>query len=190
MVIPRSRSSSMLSRNWSWASRALTVPVFSSSRSLSVLFPWSMCAMMEKLRRCWFSAAIGEGRGLTRRSRWHNHSPPTAAAVFGGAALLEWRLTAREHAALRSERQDLHAIRRETPVRGEHGHPLDQRLRHEHPVEWIAVVGRKLCDVHRVPELDGQDARHAQREAVGDVAVWRFRKPELAQSELDRELPD
>ena len=33
-------------------SRAETVPVRSKSRSLSVVFPWSMWAMMEKLRIC------------------------------------------------------------------------------------------------------------------------------------------
>ena len=31
-------------------SRACTVPVASSSRSAMVLFPWSMCAMMQKFR--------------------------------------------------------------------------------------------------------------------------------------------
>src|SRR2546430_730514 len=61
MVIPRSRSNSMLSRNWSCASRAETVPVFSSSRSERVLLPWSMCAMIEKLRRCAFASGIGRG---------------------------------------------------------------------------------------------------------------------------------
>ena len=50
MVIPRSRSMSMLSSTCALISRALRPPVAWISRSASVLFPWSMCAMMEKLR--------------------------------------------------------------------------------------------------------------------------------------------
>jgi len=50
IVIPRSRSRSILSRNWSTFSRSERVPVSSRSRSARVDFPWSMWAMMEKLR--------------------------------------------------------------------------------------------------------------------------------------------
>ena len=50
MVIPRSRSRSMLSRNWSCMSRLATVPVSCSKRSARVDLPWSMWAMMQKLR--------------------------------------------------------------------------------------------------------------------------------------------
>src|SRR6185295_18179090 len=57
------RSSSMLSRNWSCFSRADSVPVFSSSRSASVDFPWSMWAMIEKFRRCAFSAGMERAGG-------------------------------------------------------------------------------------------------------------------------------
>src|SRR5215510_10671186 len=48
--MPRSRSSSMLSRSWSFFSRSLTAPHFSRMRSAKVVFPWWMCAMIEKLR--------------------------------------------------------------------------------------------------------------------------------------------
>src|SRR5262245_14010015 len=48
--MPRSRSRSMSSRNCDDISRLDTVPVNSRSRSASVDLPWSMCAMMEKLR--------------------------------------------------------------------------------------------------------------------------------------------
>ncbi len=44
-VIPRSRSTLSLSRNWALASGG-SVCVIWSRRSASVLFPWSMCAMM------------------------------------------------------------------------------------------------------------------------------------------------
>ena len=72
IVMPRSRSRSILSRNWSRFSRAAERLVTSSSRSASVLLPWSMCAMMQKLRM-WSCAITGPPaplrapRGTTRR---------------------------------------------------------------------------------------------------------------------------
>ena len=50
IVIPRSRSMSMVSSSCACMSRCDTVPVYSISRSASVDLPWSMCAMMQKLR--------------------------------------------------------------------------------------------------------------------------------------------
>jgi MAF protein len=50
MVMPRSRSRSMESSTWACISRAVRDPVSSSRRSASVDLPWSMCAMMAKLR--------------------------------------------------------------------------------------------------------------------------------------------
>src|ERR1022692_4490052 len=50
MVIPRSRSRSMLSMNCALRSRSVSAPVASSNRSASVDLPWSMWAMIEKLR--------------------------------------------------------------------------------------------------------------------------------------------
>ena len=50
MVMPRSRSRSMLSSSWACMSRLATVLVNSSRRSARVLLPWSMWAMMQKLR--------------------------------------------------------------------------------------------------------------------------------------------
>jgi hypothetical protein len=50
MVIPRSCSISMLSSTWLVISRSVSPPVDWISRSASVLFPWSICAMMEKFR--------------------------------------------------------------------------------------------------------------------------------------------
>ena len=50
MVMPRSRSRSMLSSSWLSISRADTALHFSSSRSASVDLPWSIWAMMEKFR--------------------------------------------------------------------------------------------------------------------------------------------
>src|SRR5258707_15787924 len=50
IVTPRSRSRSMLSSTCSCMSRSEMVPVTCNNRSASVLLPWSICAMMQKLR--------------------------------------------------------------------------------------------------------------------------------------------
>ena len=50
IVIPRSRSRSIESSSWARMSRAETASVISRMRSASVDLPWSMCAMIEKLR--------------------------------------------------------------------------------------------------------------------------------------------
>ena len=50
MVMPRSRSMSMRSRYWARISRWSTTPVACNMRSASVDLPWSMWAMMQKLR--------------------------------------------------------------------------------------------------------------------------------------------
>src|SRR5215212_9610393 len=51
IVMPFSRSRSIESRTWLVIWRASMVCVSSSSRSASVDLPWSICAMIEKLRR-------------------------------------------------------------------------------------------------------------------------------------------
>ena len=48
--MPRSRSMSIRSRYWARIWRGSTTPVICSIRSASVDLPWSMCAMMQKLR--------------------------------------------------------------------------------------------------------------------------------------------
>ena len=60
MVMPRSRSRSMVSRTCSIISRAESAPVTSSRRSARVDLPWSMCAMMEKFRMYWGSMRYDE----------------------------------------------------------------------------------------------------------------------------------
>ena len=50
MVMPRSRSKSMVSSTCSRMSRGLIAPVRSNRRSARVDLPWSMWAMMQKLR--------------------------------------------------------------------------------------------------------------------------------------------
>src|SRR6266567_2292666 len=87
MVIPRSRSRSMLSRNWAFSSRALTVPVSPRRRSASVDFPWSMWAMIEKFRMCLLASDTGDGlltRALARRGVFLDG--PRATRNPGGGA--------------------------------------------------------------------------------------------------------
>src|ERR1700692_4819971 len=50
IVMPRSRSRSMESSTCSCISRDESAPVISSKRSARVDLPWSMCAMIQKLR--------------------------------------------------------------------------------------------------------------------------------------------
>ena len=70
MVMPRSRSRSMASSTWACISRAVSEPVSSSSRSESVDLPWSMCAMIAKLRievgsmRVWLISDSNRGRSI------------------------------------------------------------------------------------------------------------------------------
>src|ERR1700679_1498064 len=63
--MPRSRSRSIWSINWARISRGGMAPVNSKSRSASVLLPWSIWAMMQKLR-IWSSdkAAVLLKKGL------------------------------------------------------------------------------------------------------------------------------
>src|SRR3954447_20290070 len=73
MVIPRSRSRSIVSRYWERMSRASTAFVISKMRSLSVLLPWSMWAMMEKLRMRERSMASRQMLSASVRG-WLEHS--------------------------------------------------------------------------------------------------------------------
>jgi hypothetical protein len=75
IVMPRSRSMSMRSRYCERIRRSSTTPVSCSMRSASVDLPWSMCAMMQKLRISVGSVRLGGGAGAadagvagTRRS--------------------------------------------------------------------------------------------------------------------------
>ena len=81
IVMPRSRSSSIESSSWSRMSRAATASVTSRMRSASVDLPWSMCAMIEKLRMrpCSIPSAMVLGpvvRGRGRSGRGQTAPPP------------------------------------------------------------------------------------------------------------------
>src|SRR3954454_1109974 len=66
--MPRSRSRSMESSTWARIERASTVLVISRMRSASVDLPWSMWAMIEKLRMCAWSAM--DARRRIGRADW------------------------------------------------------------------------------------------------------------------------
>src|SRR5690348_3314067 len=61
MVMPRSRSSSMESSTWLVISRSVSAPVAWISRSARVDFPWSIWAMIAKLRM-WSIEGIASGQ--------------------------------------------------------------------------------------------------------------------------------
>src|ERR1700704_5915114 len=90
MVMPRSRSISMESSTCSTISRSAKPPVSWISRSASVDLPWSICAMIEKLRILEMAAFMARGLALVPASGkpW----------VLAGPGLL------RRHALLDEER--------------------------------------------------------------------------------------
>jgi len=62
MVMPRSRSMSMESSTCSTISRSASAPVAWINRSASVDLPWSIWAMIAKLRILSMAAAVMAGR--------------------------------------------------------------------------------------------------------------------------------
>src|SRR5271166_3556436 len=73
MVMPRSRSMSIESSTCSTISRSAIVPVSWMSRSASVDLPWSICAIMAKLRMLSIGWAV-MGSGIAGRD-WERNRP-------------------------------------------------------------------------------------------------------------------
>src|SRR4051794_33493058 len=69
IVIPRSRSRSIESSSCARMSRLATACVCSRMRSASVDLPWSMCAMIEKLRMWFWSITRSAARGAAPDQR-------------------------------------------------------------------------------------------------------------------------
>src|SRR5690606_12657409 len=117
MVIPRSRSRSMLSRTWASISRAWRAPVVSRKRSASVDLPWSMCAMIEKLRTLLCINAVPEGYPVIIPHSAHAAGAP-GSRLFRyrpGASQLMWNWLRRWG---RSDGIPEYSALRETPNRG------------------------------------------------------------------------
>src|SRR5262249_36646576 len=115
MVMPRSRSISMESSTCSTISRSASAPVSWISRSASVDLPWSMCAMIEKLRI--LSMAAFMARGLALASGRGKQAPAvaeTTTSLRRDALLGEERL---ERDGLAGFGHDRMARRHRLPVR-------------------------------------------------------------------------
>src|SRR3954447_26615792 len=94
--MPRSRSSSIESSTWARIERGSTVWVSSRMRSASVDLPWSMWAMIEKLRmRLW--AAMGWPLRIWRAAG--RPAPRSAAGARAGQDGLGGLGRAGEHTA-------------------------------------------------------------------------------------------
>ena len=91
IVMPRSRSMSMRSRYCARMARASTTPVSWSMRSASVDLPWSMCAMMQKLRIRSGGVALGANAERAMGDTWDEprRVRVTGMVLVGGRAALE-----------------------------------------------------------------------------------------------------
>src|SRR5438093_769524 len=84
MVIPRSRSMSIRSRYCARMSRSSTTPVNCNIRSASVDFPWSMWAMMQKLRICSGGVNVVSANVVTQWSFWGSTVTVPSSHVWSG----------------------------------------------------------------------------------------------------------
>ena len=79
--MPRSFSKSIASRCCAWSVRSSTVPVDWSNRSDRVVFPWSMWAMMLKLRMCAASIVVQNPSDAVEPSRAQSTSATGAGNI-------------------------------------------------------------------------------------------------------------
>src|SRR5256885_4326172 len=79
--MPRSRSSSILSSSCGRCLRGSTAPVVSRMRSASVDLPWSMCAMIEKLRMFRAGVVIASAKMLRAPQPAHHQLADLAGLV-------------------------------------------------------------------------------------------------------------
>src|SRR5690242_13985833 len=160
MVMPRSRSIGLESSTWASISRSARPPQIWMMRSASVDLPWSMCAMMEKLRISSMGYAVSLHRqaetpaacprdggtnpalshGTPSRLRPGGH--PRAAAGTGGSLAVGHR-DADETALLAAAHQQQHRAARLDVLgcRTEVGHAADGVL--VHPQNHVARA--KAC---------------------------------------------
>src|SRR5262245_59146031 len=198
MVMPRSRSMSMESSTCSTISRSARPPVDWINRSASVDLPWSICAMIAKLRM--FSMAAFMARGL--------------APVFGSGNRWAWRFLATclsprsgeprsfrgRHLLFRQKwlERDRLAVARHDRVAGRHRLPMRavgiERLGHHHHVAaGLAVIERLGVVVGGVAEgveiaSVGERRREAQRLAVTVGTDHLGQRREHARAGADRIL--
>jgi hypothetical protein len=123
IVMPRSRSMSLLSMNCSTMSRAATVPVFSSSWSARVDFPWSMWLRRRFGRvngdvvgrqRRGRGAAWGRPRALRRGPGLSGIGPSRSGLPQAPLLMLAWQMHAQRTGATEGGRR----MRRQHPLLG------------------------------------------------------------------------
>src|SRR5439155_11973344 len=188
MVMPRSRSMSIESSTCSTISRSARPPVDWISRSASVDLPWSICAMMAKLRI--FSMAAFMARGLAPVL---GGGKQVVLATFGELPLPttgERESFRGRHPLLRQEwlERDRLAVARRDRVARRHRPPMRavgiERLGHHHHVAAglpviervgvvvggvaegveIAPVGERRREAQRLPVAVGADQLSEGRE--------------------------
>src|SRR5262249_47348908 len=191
MVMPRSRSISMESSTCSTISRWARPPVVWISRSASVDLPWSIWAMMAKLRM--LSMAAFMARGLAFELEGGKHARPDGcgppATKTGGSlrrqlVLGEERL---ERDRLAGACPDGASGRPRLPVRAL---PVEGLRHHDHVADRFAVVERVGVVVGGVAEgvevvAVGERGREAQRlpvsaaaDQIGDGREHARRRPD------------
>src|SRR3954462_4533438 len=150
MVMPRSRSMSIRSRYCARALRSSTTPVSWSIRSARVDLPWSMWAMMQKLRMSPGGVAAGtsavRAKGDTSRFS-HDLDRPTAPR-------------GRARVSDRSEPADLH---------------LDEQPRARLP----GVDALERGDIGVVPAPGDHDVPVVRRDGIGRVEAGPLPGPPL-----------
>src|ERR1700686_937068 len=168
MVIPRSRSRSIASSPFSSSWRCPIVLVTSSSRSESVVFPWSMCAMMQKMRT---------------KEAARSSAPRTECEIMALLGIVHGARGARD---LRrqpadedddDQERDVETTDRRNDATDRHQHRLDDP---RHVIRPATVQARDPRD-HRVQDHrdpknfqdEAESLPHAARERTHSVAVRR-----------------
>src|SRR5262249_3157925 len=158
--MPRSRSMSMESSTCSTISRSARPPVAWISRSASVDLPWSICAMITKLRM--LSMAAFMARGL-----------PLASASGKDWRFLGYccgRGSLRRNPVFRQERldRDPFLVARHDRMAGRHRLPMRalgiERLRHDND------IAARLAVIERVGVVVGGVAEGVEIASVGERA--------------------
>src|SRR5262245_33831002 len=144
MVIPRSGSISMESSTCSTISRSARPPVVWISRSANVDLPWSIWAMIAKLRILSMAAFMARGLALVSRGGKRGRPGFLPARERAGCNLLR-----RGDLLLREERLERHLFlrARHHHMAGRHRFPVRavgiERLRHhDHIAAGLAVIKR------------------------------------------------
>src|ERR1039457_6657365 len=204
MVMPRSRSRSMVSRTCSIISRCESAPVISSSRSASVDLPWSMCAMIEKLRMNWGSMRCGDAynyptaapdhrqrRGAVGRSPKKPKSPRARKGKdsFASDSLF------RSPAAALPRRRRRNRIRFSDPLEQRERNLPELRGSGQAPVKSNDLRAGRLCESDQVAvgdrfrgRLEGKGRRGLPEQSLGAARLVRefyarILRPPVVQSE-------